>query len=128
MQVIGGARCASVRLRSEDAVASRAERDGHVKILCVPADRGLDGFQPTLNKMDVEAQGIHAAKRARETTRGGHPLSAVCVQRAPDELRRESNSIGSLSDKYRFVLNAHDEEGRDLMCHTVLSDWLLEDS
>ena len=108
-------------------MASRVDRDGHVQIECVPLDRDLDGFQPTLNKMDVEGYEIDAAKGARETTRAGHPVLAMCVHHKPDDLRRVPLSIDSLSDNYRFFLRAHDEEGWDLVCYTVSSDRLLED-
>lgn len=92
---------------------------GSYKVECLPLDEILKDIKPTFIKMDIEGAEFDALAGARSSIEKHMPVLAVSVYHRPDDLWHIPLLIRSFSDKYRFFLRPHNEEGWDLVCYAV---------
>ena len=114
-----GARKERIWFDAKGTVQSSVSKTGNIEIDCAPLDEILKGQAPTFLKMDIEGSEIDALLGCTDTIKKNIPILAICVYHRPDHIWKIPLLIHSLSEKYRFYLRPHDEEGWDLVCYAV---------
>jgi len=99
--------------------SSLIRQDGGTEVMSVSIDDVLQQHQPTYIKMDIEGSEMDALVGARTCIENNLPVLAICVYHRPTHLWEIPLLIHSMSDRYRFFLKAHQEEGWDLVCYAV---------
>ena len=91
---------------------------GTISVQAAPLDDLLDGLRPTYIKMDIEGAEPEALRGAANAL-AGTPILAVCVYHELAHLWRLPLQMRAVSDKYRFFLRSHNEQGLDTVCYAV---------
>jgi FkbM family methyltransferase len=116
--IAAGAEDCMVRFSASGTLTS-AVGDGDTMVECKPLDDLLSGVRPTFVKMDIEGSEPEALAGLRKTIERDAPLLAFCAYHLQDHLWRLPMLIRSFTDRYRYHLRPHNDEGFDLVCYAV---------
>lgn len=97
--------------------ASGVSEQGNDMVQCVALDDCLDGYKPTLIKMDIEGSELEALKGCKRMIASTQPNLAVSVYHEPDHLWRVPLLISKLAPGYRFYLRSHGANGYDTVLY-----------
>ena len=86
---------------SDGSLASGVSGHGGLIVQCVALDECLEGYAPTLIKMDIEGSEIEALNGCQKMIASVKPDLAVSVYHAPDHLWKIPLLINKLNPGYR---------------------------
>jgi FkbM family methyltransferase len=112
-----GADRGKIRFEATGTMASKAG-EGSLEVDVVPLDELLRE-PPTFIKMDIEGAEPEALLGAGKLIARHDPLLAISAYHQQDHLWRILSLIESFSDRYRFFLRAHDNQGWGLVCYAI---------
>lgn len=98
---------------SDDSAASSVSEIGDSIIQCVALDECLNGYDPTLIKMDIEGGEIEALKGCQKIITSVKPDLAISVYHTPEHLWKIPLFIKKLNPDYRCYLRSHGYNGYD---------------
>lgn len=102
-----------LRFASDGSLASGVSEHGGSMVQCVALDQCLDGYAPTLLKMDIEGGEIEALNGCKRMIASVKPDLAVSVYHALDHLWKIPLLISELDPGYRCYLRSHGANGYD---------------
>ena len=104
---------ASLKFISDGSLASSVSEHGDSIVQCVSLDECLDGYAPTLIKMDIEGGEIEALNGCRKMIASVKPDLAISVYHAPDHLWKIPLLISKSNSDYKCYLRSHGYNGYD---------------
>lgn len=121
-QLAVGARAEKVSFLSSGTESS-AVGPGAIEVDSVAMDDILDGYIPTVVKMDVEGSELEALAGAKRLIERTLPVLAICVYHKQEHLWQIPPLIHSISHEYRLYLRPHLQEVWDLVCYAIPVNW-----
>jgi len=106
-----------LRFISDGSLSSSVSERGDSIVQGVSLDECLDGYVPTLIKMDIEGGEIEALRGGQKMIASMKPDLAISVYHAPDHLWKIPLFISKLNPKYKFYLRSHGYSGYDTVLY-----------
>jgi FkbM family methyltransferase len=92
---------------------------GNYQVESAPLDELLDGFRPTLMKMDIEGAEPDALLGAKKILMEDAPVLAICLYHVQEHLWQIPLLIHSISDQYDLFLRRYADECWEIVCYAV---------
>lgn len=102
-----------LRFTSNSSAASGVSEQGGDIVQCVAMDDCLNGYSPTLIKMDIEGSELEALKGCEHMIMSTRPELAISVYHVPDHLWKIPLFIKEMVPEYKCFLRSHGANGYD---------------
>ena len=99
------------------SLSGSIKESGSQKVDAVTLDECLNGYNPSLIKMDTEGSELEALQGARRMISSGKPGLAVSVYHKPEHLWEIPLLIKEICPDYSFYLRSHGENGYDTVLY-----------
>jgi FkbM family methyltransferase len=109
---------AQLRFTSCCSPSSSVCNNGGNVVQCVALDDCLNGYKPTLIKMDIEGSELEALKGAKQMIMSQKPQLAISVYHAPEHLWKIPLLIKEMVPNYKCFLRVHGANGYDTVFYT----------
>lgn len=106
---------AQLSFLSHGSLDSQISKEGNNKVQCIAIDDCLNGYKPSLIKMDIEGSELEALKGCRHMIMSTQPDLAISVYHKPDHLWKIPLLIKEMVPTYKYFLRSHGANGYDVV-------------